>query len=204
MTFKSILFTCALLVLLSCQNQSVQSFDEALNANSELELKDNADVIIAFFESQIMDSTHLKGDTYSIFNNFRLQIFDQVSKSGDLDIPIDLTAQREFYQKLTWFFFTDTWGYGTSRYGRDSITYKSINLKPESEIIRLIKKRNLDDPFIANYCNNLLAAGDISPSNVAHMAIVLASEDLQKPKVRLLMALHYLTLNDQAKRREPL
>ncbi|MFT6828080.1 MAG: hypothetical protein ACJAZV_001370 [Roseivirga sp.] len=204
MTIRTILSTCALLVLLSCQNQTVQSFDEALDANTELELKNDTDLIIAFFQSQIMDSTDIKSDTYSIFNNFRMAIANQFWKNDDFDFPIDFTAQRAFYQKLSWFFFTDTWGYGTSRFSNDSITYLSINLRVESAILQLIKQRNLDDPFISNYLSTLSAAGDISPSNVGNMALILTSEDLKKPEVRLLMALHYLTLNDRAKRRDPI
>jgi hypothetical protein len=178
--------------------------DVDFESDESLDFKKDTEIILDFFQSQISIIANNNQDVVDIFNDYRIELLEKFYENGEFDLLIDFTAQREMYQKLSMFFFINTWGFGTSKFANDPVYYLSINLKLESEVLGMIRQNESSNEFITNYMSTLKAAGDISPANVGNMLSILTNEDLKRPEVRLLMALHYLTLNDQAKRRVPL
>lgn len=120
----------------------------------------------------------------------------------DFEIPIDFRAQQDLYQKLNTHFFYQTWGYGLLKRGEDQTTYISLNLKTDGPLLKYLKKSSKKISVIKDYLNTLKAAGDISPSMVGSMASFIPMGYEKNLELRILLTLHYLTLNDRNKRRD--
>lgn len=120
----------------------------------------------------------------------------------EFEIPIDFRAQQDFYQKLSALFFYQTWGYGLLTRGEDQTTYISLNLKTDSPLLKHLRKRSKKMRVITDYLNTLEVAGDISPLMVGSMASFIPQEHQKNLELRILLTLHYLTLNDRTKRRD--
>jgi hypothetical protein len=68
--------------------------------------------------------------------------------------------------------------------------------------LEFLKTFGEEDSVINNYYNSLDIAGDISPTMFADLAINYKNYNLKDPKIRLIIAIHYLTLNDKYERKE--
>lgn len=120
----------------------------------------------------------------------------------EFEIPLDFSAQQDLYQKLNTHFFFQIWGYGLLTRGEDQTTYISLNLKTDSPLLAYLRKRSKKMRVITDYLNTLEVVGDISPSMVGTMASFIPQEHQKSLELRILLTLHYLTLNDRTKRRD--
>jgi len=123
-------------------------------------------------------------------------------KYPEFEIPINFSAQQELYQKLNTYFFIQTWDYGLVTKGEDNTTYISLGFKTDSPLFRYLKKKSKKIGVITGYLNTLKTVGDISPSMVGTMASLIPMGYEKNLELRILLTLHYLTLNDRTKRRD--
>lgn len=184
---------------ISCDRNKTNSTSD--NKDYIPDLSEDFNLITQFFEEQIGVPSALDEQAkIDAYDQFRLNIKRYYEDEG---VPIDFKKQRELYQNLSGYFFSNTWSYGTVQFSSDETRYISLNLRPESILMKYIGKIDTSE-FVNYYISTLKSAGAISPSMYAHMTITLTKLDLENPKVRLLMAMHFLTINDQINRREQL
>ena len=192
-----------LLTIISFQ-ASAQLMEKELRESLSTEFKDD-DVesillCMEFFENQLKTFFNLSENS----NEDPIAKFIEYTEENypDFEIPLDFTAQQELYQKLRTYFFIQTWSYGLLTRGEDQTTYISINLKANSPLIKYLRKRSKKVKVVTKYLDTLEAAGDISPSMAGTMASFIPLEHQQNLELRILITLHYLTLNDRIKRRD--
>lgn len=68
--------------------------------------------------------------------------------------------------------------------------------------MNFLKIAGKKDKFIKEYHESVETFGGISPSLIAGIIMNHDKMNFEDPKVELVIAIHYLTLNDQYKRRE--
>ncbi|OEK00099.1 hypothetical protein BFP97_00575 [Roseivirga sp. 4D4] len=197
-----LLLPLLLSILNSCNN--LESKSSTVQDLNDSRLSESISQTMLFFEKSIgISSTMSEPDKFKHYDEFRLEMRAYFEGQEATSFPFDFNEQRTFYQTLDSYFFSNTWSLGTVQFGPEPTKYISINLKAESDVMSYIAYGEVSD-FIQYYVKTLMAAGDISPTNVGHIALTLKKSDLVNPKVRLLMALHFLTINDQINRRQPL
>lgn len=195
----TIALTLLITLTISCDRNKASSTSG--NVGDGPDFSKDFNLITQFFEEQIGVSPVLDEQAkIDAYDQFRLNIIRHYEEEG---VPLDFNKQRQLYQKLSGYFFSNTWAYGTVQFSGDSTRYISLNLRPESELMGHISKKDSSE-FIKYYISTLKNAGDISPSLLAHMTVTLTKSYLENPSVRLLMAIHFLTINDHLNRRDPI
>ncbi len=80
---------------------------------------------------------------------------------------------------------------------------KYLLLKHEGAFEIFLSNLAKENKGIEYYHTTLIKTGDITPSMVSNILINYKYYNIQQPEIRLIIAIHYLTLNDQYHRKEP-
>ena len=115
---------------------------------------------------------------------------------------IDFAEQKKLYEKISKTTFDKIWMYCESTY------YPSETKSKDICAIALEKYQNyLADfgkviPRIAKYADRIQASGDFSGFDIQYQEILKPNSDfdLNDPNIQLILAIHYLSLNDEMKR----
>jgi len=186
-----------LLLFISCNTK--YSLTE-LNKNFSTEQITDLNKITKFFKSQVCS------DNKSNFKKcFEKIPFDKLQAEGKgVWSYINFKEQRNLYTQISKSTFNEIWMFGKVTYYPSKITGKSIcsvyNGKYQKYLIDLGKK----NPFIAKYAKRLIASGDFNSFDLQYWDILKNENyfDLNDPNIQLILAIHYLSLNDQIKRKE--
>ena len=71
------------------------------------------------------------------------------------------------------------------------------DLYQKSDYIKFLEDVGKENEKVAFYHDRFMQVGDISPTIVAFMMKEINEEDVMDERVRLMMAIHYLTLNEK-------
>ncbi len=118
---------------------------------------------------------------------------------------INFDKQTKLYETLSPSIFSEVWSFNKSlKYNAyDSFdTLKSISYARNGKYVEFLTQIGKDYPIVASYLQSFQNAGDLSPSMVAGFLRDYDQFDLSDPKIRLIVAVHYLTSNDQYLRHE--
>lgn len=194
------------IVLLGCTNSHVESLATEPTINSVYSQNEIEDLttILDFFESQICQIYKLDGEnTLDCYRSFFEQM-KSLMETGEFDTKISFEKQKELYQQISKSTFdkiwTYTWVIKNTQDSRD--TLKSIIWNYEGKHIDFLKVFAEDNDVVKRYIDANLASGDISPMMIADIQMFYEKYDINDIRMRLLIAIHYLTLNDNAKRLE--
>ena len=183
---------------------SVSSCSQKFSAT---ELKDNfngAEIkdlqkLKSFFQSQMCGST-------DEFKSCIDSLIPYLVEYGYIPIleNVDFEEQKELYSNFESDLFSQIWDFGKARNMRDNKTYKSIRLNTEGKYSLFLKdlsKRNSD---LEQYYESIMGAGDWESMGLLQQRIYTNPEhyDLKDPSIQVLIAVHYLTQNDEQKRKE--
>lgn len=172
------------------------------------ELKDNfsgAEIkdlqqLTSFFQSQMCGST-------DEFSSCIDSLIPYLGEYGYIPIleNVDFEEQKELYSNFESDLFSQIWDFGKARNMRDNKTYKSIRLNTEGKYSLFLKdlsKRNSD---LEQYYESIMGAGDWESMGLLQQRIYTNPEhyNLKDPSIQVLIAVHYLTQNDEQKRKEP-
>ena len=115
---------------------------------------------------------------------------------------INFKKQKELYEQISKSTFDEIWGFSKAIYYNKDVTLKSIgsvyNAKYQKYLIELGKRNEA----IKVYANKVVMAGDF-PSHYLHYSNVIKQKkyyDLNDPNIQLILAIHYLSLNDNLQR----
>ncbi|MCL3782229.1 hypothetical protein EMN47_17715 [Prolixibacteraceae bacterium JC049] len=201
---KNLLLISTMIIALSC---TTQRQNDLLNDQTIKESFDTTQIndlvkIQSFFDKSIGLTENDKQENMGkVYNDFFLQN-SNIKKVSDLKLSINLNDQKALYNQLDKNTFNDIWEISWSKKGYSTDTLKHIQLNRQGKYVELLKTIGKQNTVISNYYNSLEIAGDISPSMFADLIKNYKNYDIKDPKIRLIIAIHYLTLNDQFERKE--
>ena len=166
---------------------------------SEAEIKD-LQKLKSFFQSQICGST----------DEFKSCIDSLIPYLGEYGyIPIleniDFEEQKELYSSFESGLFSEIWEFSKGRNLRENKTFKSIGLNMEGKYALFLKDLSKRNPDLKEYYESIMGAGVWESMGLLQQRIYTNPEyyDLKDPSIQVLIAVHYLSQNDQKKRKEP-
>lgn len=201
---KRIYQIIALIVLIGCSTTS----QEDLKSNStittvfnESEIRDLTK-ILEFFNEQICATQQVDiiklSDCYQSF----FKRMAEAEKTGNIEIKIPFEEQQNLYNQINESTFNEIWNFGKSWNRNSPDTLKYIRFRYNGKYVKFLKELSNDDKIIKNYHDSFEAAGDISPSMIAGLLMNYDYYNINDLRVRLVVAVHYLTMNDQYERKE--
>ena len=200
---KNLLLISTLLIALSC---TTQKQNDLLNDQTTKKLFTTTEIndlakIQTFFDKSIgLTDSDKQENVEKVYTDFFLQNAD-IEKVADFKTLINFSDQKELYNQLDENTFNDIWEISWSKKGNSVDSLQHIQLNGHGKYMDLLKTVGKQDTVINNYYNSLEIAGDISPSMFADLVRNYENYNINDSKIRLIIAIHYLTINDQLKRK---
>jgi hypothetical protein len=165
---------------------------------SESEVQD-LQLLYDFFNQSICDSERDIEDCYDDF----FEKVRQAADSGSMYLHIPFEKQKEVYRKFQDSTFYQIWTFGkTWTRENPNDTLREVYFKWDSKFMKFLKKAGKKDEFIKAYHESVEATGGPGPSIIAGIIMNYDKLNIEDLKVKFVIAIHYLTLNDQNKRKE--
>jgi hypothetical protein len=192
------------LILLNCSNSSnlnLESNQTVKSVFNKSEIKDLSR-ILKFFNEQICSIQRV--DQVNPSECYR-SFFERMKKTSDegfINIEIPYKEQQILYTQIRESTFEEIWSIGKSWIPHTTDTTKSIYYNHEGKFVAFLKELGNENKMIKNYYDAYESCGDICPSIVADLIMNYENYDIKDVRVQLVVAIHYLTLNDQTERNE--
>lgn len=197
-----LIMTAIFAVCCVSQRQNDLSNDETIKETFNATEIDDLLKIQSFFDKSIgLTDTKNQKEIIKAYTDF-FQLNSEIEKVADLDLPINFNDQKKLYNQLDKKTFEDIWSIGWSTKMNSNDTLKNVELNRHGKYVEFLKTLGKQDSIIDKYHNSLEVAGDISPAIVADLVKNHDNYNIKDPKIRLMIAIHYLTLNDKFERKE--
>src|SRR5690606_37030705 len=120
----------------------------------------------------------------------------------NFEIKIPFSEQQKLYDSISDSTFNQIWCLGKS-WKRDSPdTLKHIGLRYDGKYSEFLKSFGKENKVIQGDYQTFEDAGAISPSMVAGLLFNYEDYDVRDIRIKLIVAIHYLTMSDQNERKE--
>lgn len=202
---KNIIFIF-LLILIGCTHNT----EEELNRNSTVtdcftreEIKDLTK-LLDFFNNRICTSQGIdKKKIIECYDSF-IERMSEAAEAGDIEIKIPFEKQQKIYHQISDSLFYQIWTFHKT-WKRDSPdTLKCIDYRVDGKYVKFLKVLGKDYEMIKEYGKSLELSYCLSPSMTAEIFMIKEyyHYDLNDIRLQLVVAIHYLTMNDQFERKE--
>ena len=201
---KKLFLISMMIFALGCTSQRQNDLlnDQTIKASfNTTEMNDLAKIQRFFDESIGFTEREKQENLEKVYTDFFLQNSD-IEKESDFKLSINFNDQKELYDQLDKKTFDNIWEISRWSEWNSNDTLKRIQLNREGKYLQFLKTFGEQDSVINNYYNSLEIAGDISPTMIADLVKNYKNYNVNDPKIRLIIAIHYLTLNDQFERKE--
>lgn len=198
---KRFIHACAVFfIIVSCSNYKKtkpKKLEDSKIVNQVFDKREIHDLqkILSFFDGQIMSSFKGKSllDSYDLFNEKELELKNEGLIFGN----ISFSDQQKLNSKIKETTFKEIWDLGKIL-DIDEIGSKQsfLFINPNGKYISYLKKLGLKNKFIEDYSNIVSQNYDIPPSLVYVITDNYNKIDVSDENIRLMIAIHYLTLND--------
>ncbi len=188
-----------ILIILSSTSCSQKFRSTELKSNfSETEIRD-IQKLTNFFKVQMCGETDdFKSCTDSIIPHLGEYGWQPILDNVDFD------AQKELYSRFESDLFSEIWDFCKSRDLRENKSYKSLCLNQDGKYVQFLKDLSDRNPELEQYYESIIGAGDWESMGLLQQRVYTNPEyyELKDPSIQVLIAVHYLTQNDQQKRKE--
>jgi len=168
---------------------------------SEGEIKD-LQLLYDFFNETICSDSESQNieDCYNKF--FRRM--EQTENLEELELNIPFDKQKGIYSQFQDSTFFNIWTFGwiVDRTNSPQDTLKNIHFVYNGKYLLFLKRTGNADKVIKNYYQSIVAFGDLTPVLIGGLVYYYSNYNISDIRVRFIIAMHYLTLNDQFERRE--
>ena len=161
----------------------------------EEEIRDLAK-IIAFFNEAICKSEHLDNSNVLACYERYFRRMQEAEETGNLAINIPRQEQETLLREISPGTFEQIWAHGKA-WAKGTDTLDILNIKPEGKFMAFLQAYGKANPKAKDYAEKFEVVGDISPSMIADVLINHQAYDVRDERMKLLIAVHYLTLNGQ-------
>lgn len=191
---KNTLIILALFVLaVSCTNKIDQlENDPTITSVFSNEEAKELQKTLDFFTNQICISENIdRSNSNDCFYKFMDRMHHDVPENGTTELEIDYDKQKELYSysvsNKIWIEFSGDYSYS------DSINFYGIDIS--GKYSEYLQKLGEEIPDIAEYHNQTLRSGIVDPSFILKMSP--ESLDPEDIRIQLVVAIHFLTLNEK-------
>jgi hypothetical protein len=175
------------------------SSTELENNFTEAEIRD-LHKLTEFFQEQMCND---KGD----FNSCMDSLIPFLGEYGWQPIleSVDFKKQQSVYESLESNLFKEIWNICKSRNPREGWESKSLCLNTAGKYVSFLEAVGERNGVLEAYKDDLLRGGDFYGIQRIEYEVFNKTDriDLSDPSIQVLFAVHYLTQNDQQKRKEP-
>ena len=203
MKIQTVLISFIILVI-GCQSnpKSLRDYEEVNKIFQEKEIED-LERIVDFFNESICKSEKLENtnvlDCYELY----FKRMRKAEETGIVEIQIPYQEQEKLMREIDLNSFNQIWSYGKT-WRKNSDTLEVVNIKYDGKYIKFLKEFGKENIKAKNYVDRFEAVGDISPSMFADVLMNYKEYDVRDERIKLLIAIHYLTQNEQYKIHEKL
>ncbi|WP_117882797.1 hypothetical protein [Aureibaculum luteum] len=200
---KKITYILIAFFLTSCfsESNSTLSTDNLINETfNKSEIKD-LQHILDFFNNEICNSNY--GNINECYLNYCLEIITQFEKTGTFNSNLNFEKQRKLYSKIDNNTFNEIWVFQKNLpLNERKDTLKNLELNYEGKYRNFLNEYGKENIEIKKYDESYNVSAGLSPSMFAEMAENYELFKITKLKTKLVIAIHYMTLNDQNWRNE--
>ena len=201
---KKICYIVTLLFLIGCLNscqKRLESSSTLTEIFNESEIQDFSK-ILEFFDNEVCESE--KVDSNNIYDCYKIffKRMSQAVETGNIEIKIDFDSQKKLYNKISDSTFNQIWWFGKSWSEKKVDTLKYIDIRYDGKYVVFLNKLGRDYQVIEDYHKRFEAFGAITPSMINEIFVNYDQYDIKDERVRLMIAVHYLTIYDQYLRKE--
>jgi len=164
---------------------------------NESEIQD-LETITNFFEKKICNKDSIEKCYYS----FIAKLIRNEENGELFNIEIPFEEQTELYQDINKETFANIWFFQKVWTRNSADTLKSLNYNYNGKFIAFLKEYGKNEKNIEIYYQTFIASEDISPSMYVQMLLNIKEMNIKDIRNRLVIAIHYLTINDNLKRNE--
>lgn len=157
--------------------------------------------IFDFFNSEIYNSNCK--NLNECYLNYCSGIKSQIEKTVAFNTNLNFEKQENLYHKIHNNTFKEIWSYQKSlpiNERKDTLKYLGLNY--EGKYRKFLNEYGKENKEIENYAESFNVSADLSPSMIAELSMNYESFNIYELKTKLVIAIHYLTLNDQNWRNE--
>ena len=157
--------------------------------------------IFDFFNSEICASNYEKLN--ECYLHYCLGIKSQIEKTTDFNTNLNYKKQENLYSKIHNNTFKEIWNYQKSLpINERKDTLKFLGLNYEGKYRKFLNEYGKENKEIESYAESFNVSAGLSPSMIAELSFNYESFNIYEMKTKLIIAIHYLTLNDQNWRNE--
>lgn len=190
--------------LINFSVKSQEKLGENLTIKSvfnKIEIQDLA-LILDFFDNGVCKTENIdKSNISDCYQSF-FERMAESEKTGIIEFRISFNEQKLIYKKISQSTFNEIWTFGKSWKRESSQKFKYLSYNLNGKYAEYLEELGNENKIIKNYIDTLLAAGDISPIMFANVLMGYKNYDITDIRIRLMIAIHYMTLNDQEERNE--
>lgn len=119
-------------------------------------------------------------------------------------LRIDFEKQKELYKQISPSTFNKIWSFGKTTYPDSEGVYKSIGAVYNGAYQKFLSDIGKANDPINKYAIKIAETGDVNFLYLNYGIILRHKKEfnLENPHIQLILAIHYLSLNDEAKRKE--
>lgn len=162
---------------------------------TQSELKD-FNRIVQFFKDETCGNTEFE-------KGFRQINYDSLIRKGEnISTKIDFEKQKNLYKEILPSTFNEIWIFCESFFPQTQAKAEDLCLETNGKYLEYLIAFGQDNPKIAEYSKRLQASGDFYQFDIEYKEILTQKEyfDLADFNIQLVLAIHYLSLNDHSKR----
>ncbi len=201
---KKIYQIIALLVLIGCSTSNREKLESNSTITTVFNKSEIRDLtkILEFFNEQICAAQNVdKNNLLDCFQSFFMRLAE-ADQTGSIEIRIPYEEQQNMYKQISDSTFNQIWLFEKIWNRHSTDTLKHINYKYDGKYVEFLSALSKEDEVIRNYYENFKALRGISPSMVAELVKNYDFYNINDIRIRLVVAIHYLTMNDQFERNE--
>ena len=152
--------------------------------------------ILLFFDKVVKQNCQNKSNITKCYFKYLKRIKENYS-TGDLGLNISPKEQKELFNRINAESFKKIWVYNKS-FSRETDTKGEIlSIKNQSEYIDFLKTMSEYDNTVKGYYEPYRSVGEMNAGSVSYVVHSYQKFNLDDEKIRLILAIHYLTLNAQ-------
>jgi len=181
------------LIVISCKSE--KSTPELEKYFTEDQISD-LNQITGFFVEQICDTN----EDFNFKSCFEIML-PKLVKNGWNPIrkTIDLEQQKEMYNSLSKETFGEIWGYHKVQHNSKEIKFKPDGINTSGKYLKFIEEIGYKNDYVAKYTKEIYSSGDVPSRASLQNYIYINPNDLNLDdyNIQVLIAIHYLTQNDE-------
>ena len=189
--------TCLLLIASTISGQDLRT-DSTLNSIFTTQEINNLEKVLNFFTTQICKLEEVDShQEIDCFEQYCKNLKKRARDLSSIDLKLSLEEQRKFYTRIDPSSFHEVWHYEKLWKPKTTDTVIIINVDPDGRYARFLNSLGQEHEKVGQYYQDLESLGGICPTMIAELLMNYKAFDFTDERIRLLFAIHYLTMNDQ-------